>query len=81
MAGEQIPQSSGTELNMKLLRDVLFATGYRTLEATTGAERSSWLRHRFPISFSWTSNFPTDGVQALHRLRANGLRPPSPCSP
>ena len=38
MAGEQILVVEDNELNMKLFRDVLIATGYRALEATTGGE-------------------------------------------
>ena len=36
MAGERILVVEDNEKNMKLFRDVLQATGYRTLEATTG---------------------------------------------
>ena len=36
MAGEQILVVEDNEKNMKLFRDVLQATGYRVLEATTG---------------------------------------------
>ena len=39
MAGEQILVVEDNEKNMKLFRDVLQATGYRTLEATTGRGR------------------------------------------
>ena len=38
MAGEQILVVEDNEKNMKLFRDVLQATGYRTLEATTGGQ-------------------------------------------
>ena len=38
MAGERILVVEDNEMNMKLFRDVLVATGYRTLEATTGGE-------------------------------------------
>jgi CheY-like chemotaxis protein len=37
MAGPQILVVEDNEKNMKLLRDVLQAAGYRTLEATTGS--------------------------------------------
>ena len=36
MAGEQILVVEDNETSMKLFRDVLLATGYRPLEATTG---------------------------------------------
>ena len=38
MTGERILVVEDNEKNMKLFRDVLVATGYRTLEATTGGE-------------------------------------------
>jgi len=38
MAAAQILVVEDNEKNMKLFRDVLSATGYRTLEATTGGE-------------------------------------------
>ena len=38
VAGEQILVVEDNEKNMKLFRDVLQATGYRTLEATTGED-------------------------------------------
>ena len=38
MAGEQILIVEDNEKSMKLFRDVLAATGYRTLEATTGGQ-------------------------------------------
>ena len=36
MAGEYVLLVEDNEKNMKLLRDVLHATGYRTIEATSG---------------------------------------------
>ena len=38
MAGEQILVVEDNQKNMKLLRDLLQATGYRTLEASTGRQ-------------------------------------------
>ena len=38
MTGPQILIVEDNEKNMKLFRDVLLATGHRTLEATTGGE-------------------------------------------
>ena len=38
MTGERILVVEDNEKNMKLFRDVLIATGFRTLEATTGGE-------------------------------------------
>ena len=72
MAGEQILVVEDNELNMKLLRDVLFATGYRTLEATTGAEAVELASTNVPDLVLMDIQLPDfDGVQALHRLRAN----------
>ena len=39
MAGERVLVVEDNEKNMKLFRDVLQATGYRTLEATHGRRR------------------------------------------
>ena len=72
MAGEQILVVEDNELNMKLLRDVLFATGYRMLEATTGAEAVELASTNVPDLVLMDIQLPDfDGVQALHRLRAN----------
>ena len=72
MAGEQILVVEDNELNMKLLRDVLFATGYRTLEATTGAEAVELASANVPDLVLMDIQLPDfDGVQALHRLRAD----------
>ena len=38
MAGERILVVEDNEMNMKLFRDVLVATGFRALEAMTGGE-------------------------------------------
>ena len=59
MAGEQILVVEDNEKNMKLFRDVLQATGYRTLEATTGARAIELATEHDPISCSWTSSFRT----------------------
>ena len=72
MAGEQILVVEDNELNMKLLRDVLFATGYRTLEATTGAEAVELASANAPALVLMDIQLPDiDGVQVLHRLRAD----------
>ena len=59
MAGEQILVVEDNERNMKLVRDVLQAKGYRTLEATTGGGRSSLRRSMSLSSCSWTSSSRT----------------------
>jgi two-component system, cell cycle response regulator DivK len=72
MAGARILVVEDNEMNMKLLRDVLYATGYRTLEATTGAEAVELASANVPDLVLMDIQLPDfDGVQALHRLRAN----------
>ena len=72
MAGERILVVEDNELNMKLLRDVLFATGYRTLEATTGEEAVELAATQAPDLVLMDIQLPDiDGVQALRRLRAD----------
>jgi CheY-like chemotaxis protein len=72
VAGEQILVVEDNELNMKLFRDVLIATGYRTLEATTGGEAVDMASEHTPDLVLMDIQLPDlDGVQALHRLRAN----------
>ena len=50
MAGEQILVVEDNEKNMKLFRDVLQATGYRTLEASTADRRWRWPSSIRPLS-------------------------------
>ena len=72
MAAARILVVEDNEMNMKLLRDVLYATGYRTLEATTGAEAVELASANVPDLVLMDIQLPDfDGVQALHRLRAN----------
>ena len=72
MAGEQVLVVEDNEMNMKLLRDVLYATGYRTLEATTGAEAVELATLHAPDLVLMDIQLPDiDGVQALRRLRAD----------
>ena len=72
MTGEQILVVEDNAMNMKLLRDVLVATGYRTLEATTGAEAVEVAAAHTPDLVLMDIQLPDiDGVQALHRLRAD----------
>ena len=73
MAGERILVVEDNEKNMKLFRDVLAATGYRTLEATTGGEAVDLATHRAPDLVLMDIQLPDmDGVEALSRLRADG---------
>ena len=60
------------ETSMKLFRDVLTATGYRTLEATTGREAVEVATEHVPDLVLMDIQLPdVDGVEALTRLRAN----------
>jgi two-component system cell cycle response regulator DivK len=73
MAGAQILVVEDNAKNMTLLRDVLRATGYRTLEAST-AERALRLaiEHR-PALVLMDIRLPDmDGSEALRRLKMDG---------
>ncbi len=73
MTGERILVVEDNEKNMKLFRDVLVATGYRTLEATTASEAVDMASEHTPDLVLMDIQLPDfDGVQALNRLRANG---------
>jgi len=72
MAGERILVVEDNELNMKLFRDVLVATGYRTLEATTAGEAVAQATVHVPDLVLMDIQLPgEDGVHALHRLRGD----------
>ena len=72
MAGERILVVEDNERNMKLVRDVLNATGYETLEATTGVDAVALATEHVPDLVLMDIQLPDiDGVQALHRLRAD----------
>jgi two-component system cell cycle response regulator DivK len=72
VAGEQILVVEDNEKNMKLFRDVLRATGYYTLEATTGARAVELAIERLPDLVLMDIRLPDiDGVEALGRLRAD----------
>ena len=60
------------EKNMKLFRDVLEASGYRTMEATTGAQAVELATEHGPALVLMDIQLPDiDGVEALGRLRAD----------
>jgi two-component system, cell cycle response regulator DivK len=60
------------EKNMKLFRDVLAATGFRTLEATTGEQAVELASEHAPNLVLMDIQLPDfDGVEALGRLRAD----------
>jgi two-component system cell cycle response regulator DivK len=70
VAGEQILIVEDNEKNMKLLRDVLQATGYRTLEATTGRQAVVLATDQIPALVLMDIRLPDmDGVEALRLLR------------
>ena len=73
MTGERILVVEDNEKNMKLVRDVLIATGYRTLEATTGREAVDIASEHTPDLVLMDIQLPDlDGVQALLQLREDG---------
>jgi two-component system cell cycle response regulator DivK len=60
------------EKNMKLFRDVLTATGFRTLEATTGEQAVALACEHAPDLVLMDIQLPDfDGIEALGRLRAD----------
>jgi CheY-like chemotaxis protein len=72
MLGERVLIVEDNEKNMKLVRDVLQATGYRTLEATTGEEGVELALSQAPALVLMDVQLPgIDGVEALERLRQN----------
>ena len=72
MACEQVLVVEDNEKNMKLFRDVLQAKGYRTLEATTGAQAVELATAHLPDLVLMDIQLPDiHGVEALGRLRAD----------
>jgi two-component system cell cycle response regulator DivK len=72
IAGAQILLVEDNEKNMKLFRDLLQATGYRTLEATTGSQAVELAVEHSPDLVLMDIQLPDiDGVDALIRLRAD----------
>jgi CheY-like chemotaxis protein len=70
MADRHVLVVEDNEKNMKLLRDVLQATGYRTLEATTGEDAVELALSREPALVLMDIQLPgIDGMEALARLR------------
>src|SRR5437879_9394706 len=70
MAGERVLVVEDNEKNMKLFRDVLQATGYSTLEATTGEDAVELALSHEPALVLMDVQLPgIDGVEALARLK------------
>ena len=70
MAGELILVVEDNARSMTLLRDVLRATGYRTLEASTGGQALTLATVHGPALVLMDIRLPDmDGVEALSRLR------------
>jgi len=72
VAGELVLIVEDNEKNMKLFRDVLQASGYRLLEATTGEQAMALAADHQPNLVLMDIQLPDiDGVEALGRLRAD----------
>jgi len=72
MAGAQILIVEDNEKNMKLFRDVLMASGHRTLETTTGGQAVELATAHSPDLVLMDIQLPDiGGVEALGRLRAD----------
>ena len=79
MASEQILVVEDNEKSMKLLRDVLRATGYRTLEATTGEQALRLASTHGPALVLMDIRLPDmSGIEALRRLRMDQRTAPIP---
>ena len=71
MAGEQVLIVEDNEKGMKLFRDVLRASGYRTLEATTGVQALELATEHEPDLVLMDIRLPDiNGAEVLSRLRA-----------
>lgn len=72
MAQEQVLVVEDNAMSMKLFRDVLLATGYRPLEATTGSQAFELAAEIRPALVLMDIQLPDlDGIAALGRLRAD----------
>lgn len=73
MAAERILIAEDNGTNMKLFRDVLQASGYETLEATTGEQAVEIAtRHTPDLVLMDIQLVGMDGLTALRRLREDG---------
>jgi two-component system, cell cycle response regulator DivK len=72
MAGECVLIVEDNEKNTKLLRDLLQATGYSTLEATTGENAIELAVTNAPALVLMDVQLPgIDGIETLARLRGD----------
>ena len=72
MTGAQVLVVEDNPRNMKLFRDVLHASGYRTLEAATGERAVELVFEHRPDLVLMDIQLPDiDGIEALSRLRAD----------
>ena len=72
MGGGEILVVEDNARNMALLRDVLQATGYRTLQASTGREALALATAQEPALVLMDIRLPDmDGTEALRLLRGN----------
>jgi two-component system, cell cycle response regulator DivK len=72
MTSPQILVVEDNERNMKLFCDLLQASGYRTLEATSGEQAVELALEHAPDLVLMDIQLPDiDGVEALERLRAD----------
>lgn len=70
MAGEQILVVEDNDRNMKLFRDVLQVTGYRTLEASTAQQALTLAISHRPTLILMDIRLPdVSGTEALRALR------------
>ena len=72
MTSRRIVVVEDNERNMKLFREVLESSGYRTLEADTGERAVALTAEHRPDLVLMDIHLPDiDGVEALRRLRAD----------